>query len=81
MLPVTLRIRVDGFGLEPQSELKTFRMNSPGKAFYTSGKLFPVNIIISKTCMVIITRSKPAIIKDEQLASQSFRLSGKRDQL
>ena len=67
---VKLRIRADGFRLEPESKLQSHRIQLLTEALQTARKLFRVYGIIAETAGVAVALSEPAVVEHEQLAAQ-----------
>ena len=67
---VKLRIRADGFRLEPESKLQSHRIQLLTEALQAARKLFRVYGIIAETAGVAVALSEPAVVEHEQLAAQ-----------
>ena len=62
------------FGLKPQAEVHTERINAVNKLVKTVGKFFLINKPVAKTCAVVISFSEPAVVHNKKLASKLCRL-------
>ena len=69
---IKVRILIDRFRLKPQAKLHPQLIDLLGKAGKTLRQLFPIHIVIAKTCQIIVAVAKPAVIQNKQLAAQIF---------
>ena len=70
MPTVQLRIRADGFRLEPEAELQPHRIQLFAESLQAVRELFGVYGVIAEAAGIAVTLAEPAVVEHEQLAAQ-----------
>ena len=70
MTAVQLRIRADGFRLEPETELQPHGIQLLAEALQAVREFLNVYRVIAEAAGIAVARAEPAVVQHEQLASQ-----------
>ena len=70
VLPVELRVRADGFRLEPEAELQSHGVQLFAEAAQAARQLLFVHGIVAKAGSIAVALAEPAVVEDEQLAAE-----------
>ena len=70
VLPVELRVRADGFRLEPEAELQSHGVQLFAEAAQAARQFLFVHGIVAKAGGIAVALAEPAVVEDEQLAAE-----------
>ena len=80
MHPVQVTVFIYCFRFKPESELKPDFVDTLGKARQSVGKFLHIDVVVAQSLCIIISRTKPSVVQNEQLTPQPLGLFGKSQQ-